>query len=54
MKKLKLREVIDKLLEAEKICGPDAEIDISIQNDRITHNVYDILYDEKGVTIYNY
>ena len=54
MKKLNLREVIDKLLEAEKLCGPDAEIYISIKNDRITHNVYDILYDEKGVIIYNY
>lgn len=54
MKKLKLREVIEKLLEAEKICGSDAEINISISTDPTTHNIYDILYDEKGVTIYNY
>ena len=54
MKKLKLREVIEKLLEAEKACGSDAEIDICIKNDNIAHDIYDILYDKKGVTIYNY
>ena len=54
MKALKLREVIEKLLEAEKVCGPDVEIDISISNDDITYNIYDILYDNEGVTIYNW
>lgn len=54
MEKLKLREVIEKLLEAEKVCGTDAEINISISNDPLIHNIYDILYDKKGVTIYNY
>lgn len=54
MKKLKLREVIEKLVEAEKLCGSDAEINISIQNDPVIHNIYDILYDKKGVRIYNY
>lgn len=54
MKKLKLREVIEKLVEAEKVCGSDAEINISIQGDLTIHNIYDILCDKKGVTIYNY
>lgn len=54
MKKLKLSEVIKKLQEAEKVCGSDGEINISISSDPIIHDIVDILYDEKGVTIYNY
>lgn len=54
MKKLKLREIIDILLIAEQKCGTDAEVNISIQNDHIIHDIYDVLYDETGVTIYNY
>ena len=54
MKKLKLREIIDILLIAERKCGSDAEVNIAIQNDPIIHNIYDVLYDETSVTIYNY
>lgn len=54
MKKLKLSEVIKILQEAEKVCGGDSEIIISISSDPAIHNVLDVLYDEKGVTIYNY
>ena len=54
MKKLNLREIIDILLIAEQKCGSNAEVNIAIQSDHIIHDIYDVLYDERGVTIYNY